>query len=91
MKNVLFVVQQPPTPAEIRRFFETADEKLKPHQKHVARISQTVWLVDNQAAPAALAWLIAMAETCHAAYARAAFESAPEWHTAGFDPRGSEL
>ena len=91
MRYVVFMIHQPEGDAGFwKQFFDIVDEKLKPQAKHVARAAQTVWLVDNQAAPAALAWLLATAENHRIGYSIASFDSAPEWRVAGFDPRTNQ-
>ena len=90
MKYALFAISQPDDPTAWRQFVEILDLRLKEHEKRIARPAETVWLVDNQAAPAALAWLIVTAESRKISYAIASFDSAPEWLLAGFDPRTNQ-
>lgn len=91
MRYVLFAVPRPIGVAQDwQQFSDNVDARLEPHKQHVVRIADTVWMVDNQGAPAALAWLIATAEARKVAYTTAAFDTAPEWLPAGFDPRTSQ-
>jgi hypothetical protein len=87
MQHVLFVVVQTDDPGNWRNFLVNSDAKLKRHDKHVLRLSETVWLIDNQAAPSALAHLIVYAENYKVPFAIGALGDAPQWLPGGIDPK----
>jgi hypothetical protein len=86
MHSALFVAQMPYQERQNWTGFLTAiDEKLK-GPKSAGRLAETVWLVNFQASPSALCWLVTSAERHGIAYGIVPFADEPQWLPVGFDP-----
>lgn len=85
MHSALFVATIPPETGDWCQFLDDARTKLE-RSRGAVRLAENVWLLNFQASPAALGWLIALAEQKAIAYGVLPFEREPQWLPAGFDP-----
>ncbi len=85
MHSVLFVATIPAQRHDWSEFVERAIQKLET-AKGAIRIAENVWLLDLQQSVAPLGWLVSLAEQKGVLHGLLAFEHAPEWLPASFDP-----
>jgi hypothetical protein len=86
MHSALFVAQLPRMPHEWSVFLSDTGKKLK-NEKHAQRLSENVWLLNFEAAPSDLSWLVSTAERLGIPYGILPFDAEPRWLPAGFDPK----
>jgi hypothetical protein len=55
-------------------------------EKSAMRLAENVWLVNFQASPSALSWLVTSAERHDTTYGILPFVDEPQWLPVGFDP-----
>jgi hypothetical protein len=88
MHSAIFYAKPTSQRADWAQFLGHVDKKTE-NDKTVLRLAENVWLLNLQAAPASLGWLIVYAEQYGIAYGILPFAQAPEWLPASFDPKTS--
>ena len=85
MHSVLFVATIPTQRHDWSGFVVLAEQKLA-ISKGAIRLSENVWLLDLHQSTDSLGWLISLAAQMAISHGLLAFERAPEWLPASFDP-----
>ena len=86
MHSALLVATIPPETQDWHEFVEYVGNKLLRDESCV-QLAENVWLLNVEKSLAPLGWLVAMAEQKGVSYGLLAFERAPAWLPAGFDPK----
>jgi hypothetical protein len=86
MHSAMFVAKFPEHKPEDWTHFLGAVSSILKDAKHARRLAENVWLVNFQAAPSALSWLVTTAERLDIPYGILPFDAEPQWLPVGFDP-----
>jgi hypothetical protein len=88
MHSAIFWVDPGDRTSDWGEFLRYAETKAKP-SKEVLRLAENVWLLNVAVSPAALGYLIVLADQRGLTYSILPFERVPEWLPAGSGPKTS--
>lgn len=90
MHSALFVATAPSTSTNEWLTFLSDANKNEKINRYAERLSEGVWLVNFQACPAALSFLICSSEIRAISYRLLPLLDAPQWLPAGSDPTSTQ-